>query len=70
MQYAGTIIRYFKYELIKVVSFLLLFVVTLVLVVNESNRIYESNKYKNKRVILQNTNEIGFEKDLKEENRN
>jgi hypothetical protein len=69
MQYAGTIIRSFKYELIKVLSFLLIFAITLAFVVSESNRIYESTKYKNKRVIL-DINDIGYKKDLKEVNRN
>lgn len=68
MQYAGTIIRSFKYELIKVVSFLLIFALTLAFVVSESNKIYESTKYKNKQVI--DINNIGYKKSSTNENRN
>ncbi|RPI15241.1 MAG: hypothetical protein EHM58_14525 [Ignavibacteriae bacterium] len=70
MNYAGTFIKIFKYELLKVISFLLIFAITLAFVVSESNRIYETTKSKNKRTIIQGIYDIGFKKDIKVESRN
>jgi hypothetical protein len=68
MNYANTIFRIFKYELIKIVSFLLIFAISLLYVLNETNKIYESGK--NKKVMYNNIQDIGFKKDLKETERN
>lgn len=44
MNYTRTIIRLFKYELIKVISFLLVFSLIFVYVMNETNKSYETSR--------------------------